>query len=154
MTRILPAIAVFCLAFMSLAQAGEPEQPRVLSATQILEGHKAGILSLAFHPEGNWLASAAGHPSWNVILWELGSGKIRDTLEKVNGRSVAFSPDGKLLAASGWSGTIQVWKLWSHQLPLTLDGDSDMVLSVAFSPDGKTLASGYWYHSQVGYASA
>ncbi|MFI0607111.1 MAG: caspase family protein [Anaerolineae bacterium] len=56
--------------------------------------------------------------------------------------SVAFSPDGKTLAA-GSEGTIILWDVASRSpIGQPLAGHSDYVLSVAFSPDGKTLASG------------
>ena len=60
---------------------------------------------------------------------------------------VAFSPDGKILAAGiadDWTGP-NIIKLWDMatktQLP-PLIGHTHAVQSVAFSPDGKTLASG------------
>jgi WD40 repeat protein len=57
--------------------------------------------------------------------------------------SVAFSPDGKLLASGGEGGLIQLWEV-EHRRPLgdPLAGHTDDVRSVAFSPDGKLLASG------------
>jgi hypothetical protein len=54
-------------------------------------------------------------------------------------RSVAFSPDGKLLA-SGNRETVKLWEISTGQELATFGGHSD-VWSVAFSPDGKTLAS-------------
>jgi WD40 repeat protein len=54
--------------------------------------------------------------------------------------SVAFSPDGKMLASGSWNGTVKLWNLEGKQLH-TLTGHSDKVWSVAFSPDGKTVAS-------------
>jgi WD40 repeat protein len=94
MTRI-PAVAVCCLACLPFARAGEPDQPRVVAPAQTWEGHKAPVYSLAFHPEGKVLASAAGYPKGNIFLWDVGSGKVTGTLAPTNGRSVAFSPDGK-----------------------------------------------------------
>ena len=56
--------------------------------------------------------------------------------------SVAFSPDGKLIAAGTARSEIRIWQALGT-IPLnTFQGHTDWVRSVAFSPDGNTLASG------------
>ena len=54
--------------------------------------------------------------------------------------SVAFSPDGTLLAAGAEDGTVKLWDAETHKNIATIETDG--VLPVAFSPDGKLLAFG------------
>ena len=57
--------------------------------------------------------------------------------------SVAFSPDGKTLAAGDAGGAVQLWAVATRQpIGVPLIGQGAPVNSVAFSPDGKTLATG------------
>jgi len=86
-----------------------------------------------------WLALA---PAWPVWVARRGfpvgirSGRIPV------GQSVAWSPDGKLLAMGSYDKTAKVWDAGTGKEVLTLSGHFDPVCSVAWSPDGKLLATG------------
>ena len=56
-------------------------------------------------------------------------------------RSVAFSPEGEMLASGSFDGTIKLWDVADGQLVNTLEGHEEAVRGVAFSPDGTRLAS-------------
>jgi WD40 repeat protein len=98
-------------------------------------------IGLAISPDGAWLAT--GGPDSIVRVWELNSGELLSTLTEQSEKAVhvAFSPDGKILAAvnrgSLYLYTTQDWKLLAAQRnavstrPLALGGGE-----VLFSPDG------------------
>ena len=55
--------------------------------------------------------------------------------------SVAFLPDGKVVASTSWDKTVRLWDATTGAARQTLQGHSGRVRSGAFSPDGKVVAS-------------
>lgn len=64
-------------------------------------------------------------------------------------RGLAFSPDGRMLAAAGKSQPT-VWDLATGREKLSLEDRTGLWFAgLAFSPDGKRLAAGTWTHARV-----
>jgi hypothetical protein len=56
--------------------------------------------------------------------------------------TIAFSPDGALLATGDWAGGIRIWQVPSwHELPGPKHPLGPTILACAFSPDGRYFAA-------------
>jgi WD40 repeat protein len=116
-----------------------------------LPGHTDWVLCLTFSPDGKHLASA-GYDGV-VRLWDPAGGKkVRDL--KAEGKpapnaapepviywSLAFSPDGKELAAGTAAGVIHVFSAADGKLLRALTGHTSAVTGLQFHPAGAVLAS-------------
>jgi len=111
---------------------------------------KHGGGDLAFSPDSLLLATPAStsvNGTAGVVgaahLWYVGTSKKKSTVTGHEGLvdTVAFSPDGTLLAAGGRDGLVKLWDMATGKEKATLTGHTDQVNCVAFSGDGKHIAS-------------
>jgi WD40 repeat protein/serine/threonine protein kinase len=79
-----------------------------------------------------------------VRVWDLQTGKLRFAPLRGHTKSVittSFSPDGRMIAASGYDGTVRIYSAADRSERLPLRGHRSCVNQVAFSPDGKRIAT-------------
>jgi WD40 repeat protein len=102
------------------------------------------IWSVAWSSDGSHLAASA--QDGKVHLWDIQGNAPKRTFGPLPAAAeiVAFSPNGRLLAAAsrGMDGTIKVWDVASGTEAVTGLGHPQGVFTLAFSPDGRRLVSG------------
>ncbi|HEX9990004.1 MAG TPA: WD40 repeat domain-containing protein [Chloroflexia bacterium] len=110
-----------------------------------LNGHSLWVTSLAWSPDGEWIASASDDRT--VLVGEAATGTRITKLDSFRGSvlSVAWSPDSKYLATASTviSDGVQIWDAANWQAIHQLNSDPRyLVGSLSWSPDGKLLAIG------------
>ena len=106
-------------------------------------GYFSRYASIAFSPDGRFLASSESGNTTMVQLWYAGrTYKTALTGHTDRITSVAFSSDSRTLASGSEDTTVRLWDVATDENKATFTGHTDTVVSVAFSPDGSLLASG------------
>ncbi|CAE6405547.1 unnamed protein product [Rhizoctonia solani] len=109
----------------------------------ILYGHTDWVISVAFSPGGDLVASGSKDSTirvWSSHSGELISGPLEGHFKAVS--SLIFSPGGRRIASGSWDQTIRVWDPYNGTLlagPFV--GHSDPINSISFSLNGAYLVS-------------
>jgi WD40 repeat protein/tRNA A-37 threonylcarbamoyl transferase component Bud32 len=108
---------------------------------QTLSGHENGVLTVAFRPDGQQLASAGRDQT--IRIWDPATGKELRTLRGHTDRvsRVAYDPKGTRLASASYDGSVRIWDPASGRLLRNLRGHTGPVNWLAFNPAGDRLAS-------------
>ena len=134
----------------TLAIAGQNICLWDIAATSCVTGFGSAY-SVAFSPMATISATGnqtggGNYDDGTIRLWNVATrsqiGTVTDP--KSQGTfSVAFSPDGRTVAAGDDNGLNHLWNVATGKLTATLENPSSQnINSVAFSPDGRTLAAG------------
>lgn len=131
-----------------------PKAPTTIQATEVIVAQKTqkatetkiatatATATNTIHPTRTQTPTQTREPGWTVI-----NASNYDQVEQlvlvrhtVGVTSVAWSPDGKMLATGDKEGNIIIWDAASGEKLSLLDTPDFWVESLAWSPDGKRLA--------------
>ena len=118
---------------------------------------EGAVCSVDFSPDGTMIVSGSGSCNGlgtttsdsnrmgktDMVLWDVSTGEAIRRFSSLSGWvfSVAFSPDGSIIAAGTGDKVVRLWDVQSGNEIRQLEGHSAEVRQVAFSPDGNRLYS-------------
>lgn len=125
------------------------KQRWAVNVSRSLTGHFKAVTSVAWSPDGRFLAS--GSKDSTVSIWNTDSGK---TVRELKGHGcspnscsyvgVAWSPDGRFIAVSAGNKTARIWDAASGKVVRTFKGGKTSIGRMAWSPDSRFLAGAYF----------
>lgn len=133
---------------------------RSLTTSVTLISHPTNVTAVLYSPDGRWLSWATGDSkpgSKSGTVWISPADQptekrlLAQDLPSVE--SLAFTSDGRRLAAGDLDGTVRLWDTEVGELKATWSDHPASVLSVTFSPDNQRLAAGTGRWSDLQKAS-
>jgi len=114
-----------------------------LGESKAIDCGKVNVTAIAFDPRSNTTLAAVSTDGV-VRIWNTVTRKLLRLLRSGNARglSVAYSPDGKYLAASYKNNNVQLWSTEDLNAdPAILSGHTDQINSLSYSPKSGILAT-------------
>ncbi|GBC96306.1 Protein TolB [bacterium HR16] len=137
--NLATSVVLTCL-IVTTSRAGGGFPPELLWFRPVLEP-----VSLSYSGSQQVLAVPARQGT--IALYRISDGTLMSVIPAHDNRvnTVAFSPDGNLLASGSDDMTVKIWQVSDYgrvfSLQRSLQGHTSWVNAVAFSPDGSLLAS-------------
>jgi WD40 repeat protein len=110
-----------------------------------LDGDSENYVGVALAPDGETFATLTRFDDISqggyVRFWRVSDGEMLLQTDTDRVTSMAFSPDGKIIALGCDDGSLRLLLVQDGSLIATLPGHSGLISGVAFSPDGSLLAT-------------
>ncbi len=104
------------------------------------------VVSVAFSPDGKWLATGGGEPSRSgeLMVWNVETGERVHNFPNAHSdtvNAIAFSADGAYLATGAADKFVKVHELATERQTKSFEGHTNHVLGVTWRGDGGLIAS-------------
>ena len=123
------------------SKEGEAHQMYSIEEAATLKGHAARLCSIAFHPQGDYVATTSFDHTWRLWSVETGSEILLQDGHWKEVYGIGFHPDGSLCATTDYGGVVQVWDLRTGKSACHFLGHAKRVVCADFSPNGFQLAT-------------
>lgn len=109
---------------------------------QLLAGHTAKVVALAFSPDGTRLLS--GSQDRTALLWDLTTSRPLRRLDRHKAEiyGVGFTPDGARMVTAGFDRSLWLWRVADGKPIAEMRGHGDKIYALAISPSDGSIASG------------
>ena len=105
----------------------------------LVTGRKEGGLWPVFSPDGKRIA--IGNRNSTTTIFEVADGKLLHNLPRGSTQQIAFSPDGKILAATYVNAALGLWDLSTGDSSAHKKTAASELYTVAWSPRGDLLVT-------------
>ena len=130
--------------------AGPVPQPTVAITSQTIDQVRelyripqpGFVYDVAWSPDGLILAAVSvgvGSDPGSIEMWDAVTGSKLRSIDQIRIEHIAYSPDGQMLAASGYSG-VMVWNAEDGRELINMQTGSSGLPAIAFATDSRFLA--------------
>lgn len=143
---VLYPFLMFCIGLIHLSSSAvsvaTENSLADLSQPLFLRQHKLDVYTVAFSPNGRYLAS--GSLDRSILIWDL---KERQVIKTLKGHShwvtaLSFSPNGRYLISGSVDHTLRRWDLNKEDSVEVLKGHEKPITTLTCSADSRYIASG------------
>jgi len=122
-----------------------PFSGQTMTSSLAVERPLQSITAVAVSPGENAIAIGIGD---SILMWDVEANALKTSITGIDEgiKSLAFSPDGRLIASGGWSQpVIKLWRVDDRpSFVRGIDGHAKGTMTASFVPHSQRLLTGGW----------